>query len=435
MVRPLSPTPKSAPDVSDTPEPSSALDSSVASGEPTLKRAVGLWLLVFYGLGTIIGAGIYVLIGAVAGAAGMATPLSFILAGILAGLSSLSYAELSARYPEAAGATAYVKEAFGADWLSRLVGLGVVLVGLLLTASLARGAMGYLDHFVAVPELPGAIALIVLFTAIAAVGVRESLTIAAVMTLVELLGLALVVAAGMPALSHLPAALPDMLLPVPGQWVGIGAGAYLAFFAYLGFEDIVNLAEEAHAPETTVPRAVILSIVLSTVLYVLVAVVVLLAVPMDSLAGSRAPLALVVQGADWLPRGTVSAIALIAVPNGILITLIMLARILYGMARRGWLPRALGRVNARTRTPLYTTLIAGGLALVLTVLVDFAGLVALTSGVTLLVFTVVNLALAHLHRHDPHAHDKRRLHLRAPRWCPYAAAACCVALLAAEILL
>lgn len=409
-------------------------DRTARPSEPTLKRAVGLWLLVFYGLGTIIGAGIYVLVGAVAEAAGTATPLAFILAGILAALTSLSYAELSARYPEAAGAAAYVKEAFGTDHLARAVGFGVVLVGLLLTASLARGAIGYLNHFIAVPELPGALALIVVFTLVAAIGVRESLTIAAVLTLVEIAGLCVVVAAGAPALAGLPSALPDMLLPAPNLWIGVGAGAFLAFFAYLGFEDIVNLAEEAHAPETTLPRAVILSIVLSTAIYVIVAVVVLLAVPMEDLAGSRAPLELAVAEADWVPKGTVALIALIAVPNGILITLVMLARLLYGMARRGWLPRGLARVNARTRIPLRTTFVAGGLALALTASVDFTGLVTLTSGVTLLVFTVVNLALVRLHRHDPHAHHARRLHLRVPRWCPYAGAACCLGLLAVEIL-
>lgn len=416
--------------MSDTPRP----DRAARSPEPTLKRAVGLWLLVFYGLGTIIGAGIYVLIGAVAEVAGAATPLAFILAGVLAGLTSLSYAELAARYPEAAGAAAYVKEGFGADWLSRTVGFAVVLVGLLLTASLARGAIGYLNHFVAVPELPGALVLIAAFTLVAAIGVRESLTIAAALTLVEIAGLCVVVAAGAPALVHLPAALPDMILPAPSLWIGVGAGAFLAFFAYLGFEDIVNLAEEAHAPETTLPRAVILSIVLSTVIYVIVAVVVLLAVPMVELAGSRAPLELAVAKSSWIPKGTVALIALIAVPNGILITLVMLARLLYGMARRGWLPRVLGRVNARTRTPLNTTFLAGALALVLTASVDFTGLVTLTSGVTLVVFAVVNLALVRLHRHDPHVHAARRLHLRVPRWCPYAGAACCLGLLAIEIL-
>ena len=396
----------------------------------TLRRALGLWLLVFYGLGTIIGAGIYVLIGAVAGVAGRAAPLAFAVAGALAGLTGLSYAELAARYPEAAGAAAYVKEAFGSDALSRLVGFAVVAVGVFLTASLARGAVGYIERFVAVPELPAALALIAAFTGIACVGVAGALRLAAAMTVLELAGLALVVAAGAPALERLPEALPEMVPLEPAAWAGIAAGAFLAFFAFLGFEDIVNMAEETHAAERTVPRAILLAIALSTAIYAVVAVVAVVAVPMETLAGSRAPLELVVRDARWLPAGTLSVIALIAVPNGILITLVMLARLLYGMARRGWLPAALGHVNARTRTPVRTTLLAGAVALAFTAAVGFVGLVTLTSAVNLAVFAVVNLALWRLHRARPRAD----LPIRVPAWCPPVAAGLSVALLAAQFL-
>jgi len=391
----------------------------------TLNRALGLWILVFYGLGSIIGAGIYVLIGAVADVSGYGAPLAFILAGVLAGLTGLSYAELSARFPEAAGAAAYVQEAFGQDWLSRAVGFAVVAVGVFLSGSLAHGAVGYITGFVEVPPLPTSLALVVLFTVIAALAVDQSLRLAAAMTVVEIGGLVFVVVAGAPALSNLPDILPQMM---PGGSVAVMAivsGAFLAFFAFLGFEDIVNMAEETHRPEHTVPRAVLLAIILSTLIYALVTLVALAAVPMEQLQGSRAPLELVMAGSSWAPKNLLSVIALLAIPNGILITIVMLARILYGMARRGWLPAGLAHVTRLTRTPVRTTLLAGALVFIFTAGFDFIGLVTLTSGLNLMVFTVVNLALWRLHR----THPRKGLAFAVPSWCPPLAAAFSLGLL------
>lgn len=396
----------------------------------TLHRTLGLWVLVFYGLGSIIGAGIYVLVGAVAGIAGYGAPLAFVAAGVLAGLTGLSYAELSARHPEAAGAAAYVQEAFGRAWLSRLVGFGVVAVGIFLTGSLAHGAVGYIAQFVAVPELPAALALVVGFTVVAGIAVGHSLRVAALMTVVEIAGLVIVVAAGVPGFANLPDVLPKIPPGDGAAALGVVAGVYLAFFAFIGFEDIVNMAEETHDPGRTLPRAIVLSIVISTAVYAVVTLVAVAAVPMAELANSRAPLELVMGTSNWAPAGLLSVIALIAIPNGILITLVMLARILYGMARRGWLPAALGHVNRVTRTPLRTTALAGGLAFAFTATIDFIGLVTLTSGINLVIFTLINLALARLHRTRP----RDDLAFAVPRWCPPLAAAFCVALLVAEIL-
>jgi amino acid transporter len=409
---------------------SPATDPAPPSAPATLRRVLGLWILVFYGLGSIVGAGIYVLIGAVAGVSGFGAPLAFVVAGVLAGLTGLSYAELSARYPEAAGAAAYVQEGFGRAWLSRIVGFAVVAVGLFLTGSLAHGVVGYINEFIAVPPLPAALAVVVLFTAVACIGVGSSLTLAAVMTAVEIGGLAIVAAVGAPSLVRLPEVAPLM---VPGDLtaaLAVTTGIFLAFFAFLGFEDIVNMAEETRAPERTLPRAVLLSILLATVIYAVIAVVAVVAVPLADLAASRAPLELIMGRAPWAPHGLLSFIAIIAIPNGILITLVMLGRILYGMARRGWLPAALGVVNPWTRTPLRTTVIAGGLAVAFTAAVDFIGLVTLTSAVNLCVFSIVNLALWRLHRTQP----RPDLPIRAWAWCPPLAAGFSVALIALQFL-
>lgn len=397
-------------------------------GSATLNRSLGLWLLVFYGLGSIIGAGIYVLVGAVAGIAGVAAPLAFVIAGAVAALTGLSYAELSARFPEAAGAAVYVKEAFGSDALSRLVGFAVVAVGCFLAASLSHGAVGYLKTFVTVADLPAAGAIVVGFTVIACIGVAHSLTVAAVMTAIELVGLAIVIGAGAPGLTGLGEALPQMFPRDPGMMAGVAAGAFLAFFAFLGFEDIVNMAEETIAPARTLPRAILLSITLSTLAYAVVTVVAVLAVPVEALAESRAPLELVVQGANWVPRGTLAAIALVAITNGILITMVMLGRILYGMARRGWLPASLAHVSYLTRTPLRSTAIAGVMVLALTLGVGFIDLVTATSGINLAVFAIVNLALWHLHRTRP----VPATGFRTPSWTPPVAAALTMVLIGLE---
>ncbi len=397
---------------------------------PALRRVLGTPLLVFYGLGVIIGAGIYVLVGSVVGAAGGAAPWSFVLAGVLAGLTGLCYAELAVRFPEAAGAAAYVKEAFGSDRLSQLTGLAVAAVVVVSTASIARGSVGYIQVFLHWPAAAIAGGLVLLFTAVACLGVRESVGLAAVMTMVEIGGLLLVVAAGWPALQALPERIGELAPALePGALASVAVGAFLAFFAFIGFENLANMAEEARRPERSLPRAILISLGLSTLLYALVTAVTLLALPHEELAASSAPLLLVAAEADWFSTDLFAAIALIAVANGVLIELVMLGRLLYGMARRGWLPAWLGRVHPRLRTPIPATLCGGATVFVLTVAVPFLHLVALTSTITLLVFALVNLALWRLQRRQP-----RSAGFRVPRFIPPLAALANVALTAAQFL-
>ena len=167
-----------------------------AAPSPRLQRVLGTPLLVFYGLGVIIGAGIYVLVGTVIGAAGEAAPWAFILAGMLAGLTGLSYSELAVRFPEAAGAAAYVKEAFRSDRLSQLTGLAVAAVVVVSSASIARGSIGYVQVFFPWPGPLIAGFVVLVFTAVACLQVRESVGLAAVMTIIEIGGLLMVLAAG-----------------------------------------------------------------------------------------------------------------------------------------------------------------------------------------------------------------------------------------------
>jgi basic amino acid/polyamine antiporter, APA family len=386
-------------------------------------------MLVLYGLGVIIGAGIYVLVGTIAATAGGAAPWSFVLAGILAAMTGLSYAELAGRFPEAAGAAAYIKEAFGSDALSRLTGLAVAAVVIVTTASIARGSVGYLQPFLPWPDIVIAAALVALFTGVACLGVRESVGLAAMMTMVEIAGLLLVIAAGSPALSSAPDRISD-LLPngTSDAWAGIVAGGFLAFFAFIGFENLANMAEEAREAERSLPRAILLSLALSALLYVVVTVVVVLALSCDELASSPAPLLAVAGQADWFSPRLFTGIAVLAVANGVLLQLIMLGRLLYGMARRGWLPISLASVGRQLRAPVRATLLGGAITFVLTVALPFISLVSVTSTITLLVFAGVNLALWRLHRSG-----RRTRGFRVPKLIPPFAALANVALVIAQI--
>jgi basic amino acid/polyamine antiporter, APA family len=382
---------------------------------PALRRALGTALLVLYGLGVIIGAGIYVLIGSVVEVAGTNALWSFIVAGALAGLTGLSYAELAVRMPEAAGAAAYTKEAFRSDRLSQLVGLAVAAVVIVSTATIARGSVGYLQVFVSWPAPVIAGLVVIVFTFVACLDVRESVGLAAAMAAIEIGGLVLVVVAGVPAFGSLPDRLGDFI-PEREVWTGVMSGAYLAFFAFVGFENLANMAEEAREPERSLPRAILISLLLSTLLYVVVTVVLVLALRPDEIAGSTAPLLLVAQKAAWFSSDLFAAIALIAVANGVLLQLVMLGRLLFGMSRRGWLPAGLGQVHTKWQTPVRATMLGGVFVLAFTVTLPFVSLVAATSTMTLLVFAVVNLALWQLQRVNPRSRG-----FRVPRAIPLVA--------------
>jgi basic amino acid/polyamine antiporter, APA family len=396
---------------------------------PRLRRVLGTPLLTLYGLGVIIGAGIYVSVGTVIGTAGGGAPWSFVIAGILASLTGLSYAELAVRHPEAAGAAAYVKEAFGSDRLSRIAGLAVAAVVIVSTASIARGSAGYMQVFLPGPDGLIAGAVVVLFTLVGCLGVRESVGIAAAMTLVEIGGLILVIAAGAPDLATMPGRLAE-LTPAIGAdgWTGTLAGAFLAFFAFIGFENLANMAEETRSAERTIPRAILLSLALSTLFYAVVTVVVILALPPETIGRSSAPLVEVAAKATWFSPSVFAVIALIAVANGVLLELIMLGRLFYGMARRGWMPQGLAGINPRLDTPVRATILGGVLVLALAVALPFVSLVAVTSTITLLVFAGVNVALWQLQRTQP-----RTAGFRVPRSIPPLAALGNVSLVGAQL--
>ncbi len=371
--------------------------------QPTeLKRSLSLLLLTFYGLGTILGAGIYVLVGKVAIHAGPYVPVAFLVAALLTVFTALSYAELAARYPKSGGAAVYVQEGFHRPALAVLVGFLLILTGMVSAATLVNGFVGYLHVFVDLPAWL-VIALVVLgMGALAAWGIAESVLAASVITLIELGGLIFILVVTGDHLVELPARLPELIPPAELYvWEGILFGAFLAFYAFIGFEDMVNVAEETHEPTRNVPRAILLALGVATVLYILVALAAVLALPAVELARSDAPFALLYTQATGQPPTAIAIISLFAVVNGALIQIIMASRVLYGMSREGWLHAALGRVHPVRRTPLLATALVTLTVLALALWLPLVTLAKTTSFITLVAFSLINLALLRVKRRAP----------------------------------
>ncbi|MFT7823936.1 MAG: amino acid permease [Sulfurimonas sp.] len=340
--------------------------------QPRLKRSVTLPMLIFYGLGNIFGAGIYVLVGEMAGIAGMYVPFSFLLACVVVLFTAMSYAELSARFPLSAGEAVYIYEGFGSPLLSKIVGLLIASAGLLSSATILHGFHGYLSTFIVLPESVTILILVGTLSMIAIWGITQSMIFAFVLTLAETIGLGLVIYAGIGYVE--PAHIPFEAMVPPLEFSAlnvIALGAFLAFFAFIGFEDMVNIAEEVKNPVKTMPRAIIFTLFIATLFYIAVAVISILVVPPETLAGSSAPLAKVYETATGKSAAVLSIIAMVAVINGALIQIIMASRIFYGMSRQNWLPGFLGRVNPHTRTPIASTILSGGLIFVLLYLRHF----------------------------------------------------------------
>lgn len=394
-----------------------------------LARRLGPGLLTLYGVGTTIGAGIYVLIGEVAARAGVWTPVSFLLAAVLAGATALSFTELSARMPKSAGEALYIREAFAAEWLSLLVGLLVAAAGIISAASVVVGGVGYLRTLIDVPQALAMIVLCLALGGLAVWGIAESTLAAAALTLVEIGGLGLVIATGVGSggAGGLPVA--EILFPsAPFPLVGVFAGAVLAFYAFIGFEDIVNVAEEVTEPAKTMPIAIVATLVIAGGLYLAVSVTALAVLPMVELAGAEAPLALVYAAGGGDPR-LLGAIAVLATVNGVLVQMVMASRVLFGLSRQGSLPAFLGRVSPATRTPVVATVLVVVAILALALLFPIATLAGATSLITLAVFTLCNLALWRLKRRGPTPPEAPNL----PIWLPVTGAVVSFAVLVIEI--
>ncbi|MGE0667020.1 MAG: APC family permease [Sphingomonadales bacterium] len=365
-----------------------------------LVRSLNLTHAVLYGLGVTIGAGIYVLVGIAAGRSGMHAPLAFLAAALVMGLSAASFAELGTRMPVSASEAAYAQAAFGRKWFSLAVGLLVLVTAVISAATISVGSAGYIAVFVPL-EAPAIVVLVILLMGvIASLATVQSVTFAGLLTLVEVGGLLLIIVAGFSIAPEAVARLPEAW-PGSGDlsvWIGLSGTTLIAVFAFIGFEHLVNVAEELKDPSRTLPRALFLTLGITALIYATVVWIALVAVPPAELAASPAPLALVFERLTGMPLFAMSAIAVVATLNGVIVHMIMIARVTYGLAVQGNLPAALAALNARTRTPLRATAIGVGAILLFALLVPIEGLADWTARLTLVVFVIVNLALVRLKR-------------------------------------
>jgi amino acid transporter len=397
----------------------------------TLRRRLSLPLLVLYGTGITIGAGIYVLIGAVAGHAGKYAPWSFLLAAMVMALTVASYAELSTRFPVSTGEAAYVKAAFQSQVLSTLTGLLTISVGVVASSAVTLGSAGYIEQFVDVPQSLIVVIVVVLLGAVAAWGILESVLLASVFTLIEVGGLLAIIVAAVHV--NLPI-MAWLVQPPPLQadtLSGIAFASLLAFFAFIGFEDLANVVEEAKVPHRDIPRAMALTLLISTILYVAVAAIAVSAVSAERLSLSAAPLSMVFREVAGVSPVTISVIAIVATLNTILAQMTMAARVVYGMARQGDLPGIAGRVHPKTATPLVATALIVVLVIALALTVPLVRLAESTSLATLMVFALVNLALLQLRHRRVQSHGP---HVRVPILVPAAGFATCAVMIASALL-
>ncbi len=363
-----------------------------------LKRRIGPGLLTAYGVGVMVGAGIYVLVGAVAGQAGIWAPLAFLFAGLIAAPTALSYAEFSTRIPEAAGEAAYVGAGLNSQALAVLVGLAIVAAGTISAGAVLRGGVGYLSSAWDIDATWAVIGLGLALTGVAVFGALESLALVALFTVIELGGLVLVIWAGFSA----PEVAEWSAPPIP-LWSGIGVAAVLAFFAFIGFEDIVNMAEEVEKPSTTLPLAILLSLAITTVIYGLVTLAAVRSVPSGVLSASGNPLVLVWQAGQGGSGNFLSGIAVFAALNGVLAQIVMAARVLFGLGKRSRALAVFHHASPRFGTPVLATCLIGAAVIIAAQTVQLVTLAGVTSTILLMVFVLVNLALILLKIRAPDA--------------------------------
>lgn len=389
-----------------------------------LKRSLGFWALLVYGIGDILGAGIYALVGKVAGSAGSAAPVAFLIALGAAALTAASYSELVTRFPHSGGAAYFCQQGFRRHEPALFVGWLVFCSGVVSMATLSRAFAGYFSQLV--PALPEWVVIAGFLLAVCLInyrGIELSSLSNIICTSIEVSGLLIVIVAGAAYLFGQPAAAAEAVATEPVVWWGVLQGGALAFYACIGFEDLVNVAEETRRPERDLPWAILAALGCAGVMYLIVSSVAVAIVPPQDLARSDAPLLDVLRrSAPGFPALLFAVIPLFAVANSALLNGIMASRLLYGLSREGLLPRVLTRVHPQRRTPH----VAIAVVLVVTIALALSGSLVFLAGTASLlllgVFVLVHLALCIVKWRGPRVAAGFRIPLVLP---VLGAATCC----------
>lgn len=405
------------------------------SGEPELRRSVGPAQLTLYALGSMLGAGIYGLIGKAAGSVGNAVWLSFLVALVAALLTSLSYASLGSRHPRAGGAAYVTQRAYGIPLLSFVVGLALVCSGLTSVATQSRVFADNVNALLGLNSLPVwliAVGFILILAGLVFRGIRESMWVNVVCTLIEAGGLLLVIAVGIGHWGSVDYFAGPADNPVDGATMAllIVQGAVLTFFAFIGFEDTINIAEECREPQTTIPIALVTATLIAALIYVGIAITAVSVVPAAELAAAPSPLTEVMnRAAPSMPPVVYIAITLFAVANTALVNYVTATRLAYGMARQGLLPERVGAVHANRQTPHVATLLMMAVLIPLAVTGTVTELASATVLLLLVVFAIVNGALLILQRRAGEVKGAFEI----PQFVPLLGCLVCTALIAVRL--
>lgn len=412
--------------------------SIVDPEQPPLNRAISRNLLLLFVVGDVVGGGIYTLVGEIGSEVGGAVWLPMLLALTLAMFTAASYAELVTKYPQAAGAALYAHKAFHKPFLTFIIAFAVMASGIASAATLARGVSGkYLPElWAATPVVPVAIGFLLLVAAINFRGISESVKVNVVLTCIELTGLLIVIVVAIAALADGTGDL-SRAFEVDGGERGLVAaalaGTALAFYALIGFEDSVNVAEEAQEPARDYPRALFGGIALAGVIYVTIGILapaVLEPAVLRDVENGTPLISLATTGPLGVDAELFAVIGILALANGALINMIMASRLVYGMSVQGIIPRALGKVNHRRRTPVTAILFTTLLAVCLASTGSVADLASTTVVLLLTVFTVVNIAVLRLRGDTTGAAPG---HFSAPVWVPVVGAVASFVVLAFRV--
>ena len=387
---------------------------------------------MLYGLGTVVGAGIYVVIGEIIGIAGALAPIAFLLAAIAAAFTALSYAELSTRVPESGGSASFVSAGFGSRTLTGLAGWGIVATGIVSAATIVTGFVGYANVFVSISKWWAVPLLTATLTGFAVSGIRQSSWFMALTTIAGVGGLLWVIFQGWSDLGGYPALFESAWAEDGLSFTGaVIPAAFLAFYAYIGFEDLVTLSEEAKDQETAMPRAIWFTLLASLLLYLVVSATVVSVLSPDALSQSAAPLVDLVRakGSSGFILGAVSLAMII---NGAMAQIVMAPRVMHDLSkRRNAAPDWLAKVNEKTGTPILATLLSGGAVTALALFFPTERLASWTSFIILAVFATANLSLVRMKMRD----GSGRAAYAVPLFVPIAGTVVSIGLIVGEILL
>lgn len=361
-----------------------------------LRRTLGLFEVTLSGIGIILGAGIYALIGEAAGLAGNAVWISFALSALVAVFTGLSYAELASMFPKASAEYEYTFQAFG-RFAAFIIGWVIIFSGVVGAAAVSLGFAGYFQALTGASLLPSALLLLVVLSAVISVGIKQSARLAITFTAIEASGLVFIIILGIPYLGRV-----DLLEMSHLGFSGIFQASALIFFAFMGFEEIVKLSEEVKDPEKNIPRGLMLAISASIVLYITVAFSAVSILGWERLSQSSAPFADIAYSALGANASSIiSIIALFATINTVLLMLLASSRIIYGMAQSGSLPQILANVHPQRRTPWTATLLSMALAMAFVSFQDIAFVANVSNFTIFMTFIVINAALIVLRYRKP----------------------------------